>query len=311
MRVLILLLTITWVNVLHASYSPIIDGALADIKIKVVDENGEVVAGATVSVAFYTAPEKSNVRRGQTDSLGCFSAKSMCTGEAHAWIYKTGYYDTKVDPIFKVLPYEDVWCSRKWSNGVVETTVTLKRKKKPVNLEFHQLEYKKFPATNEVVKLDLEMLDWCPPYGNGRHDDVHMIFDGWRNPDDWYDFHEHLLIMFPNCVDGFYVRKVNPTSDFQYDYVASKSDKYEKKKKKKNLEFRFSRVKNGVTNYVSVAQDEYLIYRVRTQTNELGQVTYAHYGRIGEGISQKIGLSIRSWFNQKACDMNLEDSRLW
>lgn len=27
-----------------------------------------------------------------------------------------------------------------------------------------------YPATNEVVKLDLEMLEMCSPYGCGNHD---------------------------------------------------------------------------------------------------------------------------------------------
>ena len=150
------------------------------------------------------------------------------------------------------------------------------------------------------------MLDWCPPYGRGRHDDLHMIFDGKRNPKDWYDFHEHLSIKFPNSADGFYRRTANTTRGFRYDYAASTNEIY-----MKQLDSRFARVMNGVINRVSLAKDEYLIYRVRTQTNEHGQVTHAHYGRIGEGMSQQIGLSMRSWFNKKANDTNLECEGGW
>ena len=53
-----------------AAYSPIIDGALADIKIKVIDDRGETVPDATISVTFYTAPEKVDIKRGKTDALG-------------------------------------------------------------------------------------------------------------------------------------------------------------------------------------------------------------------------------------------------
>ena len=98
----------------------------------------------------------------------------------------------------------------------------MKKKRNPVGLAFKFWEYRKFPATNEVVKLDLEMLDWGPPYGRGRHDDLHMVFDGWCNPKDWYDFHEHLSIVFPNCVDGFYRRTADTTSGFRYDYAQRK-----------------------------------------------------------------------------------------
>ena len=288
------------------AYSPIIDGALADVKIKVVDDMGEAVPDATISVTFYTSPQKVDVKRGKTDAGGCFSAKGLCIGEAHAWIRKDGYYETKIDPTFRVLPEKDAERLRKWSEGTVETMATLKKMRDPANLVFHYMEYKKFPATNEVVKLDLEMLDWCPPYGRGLHDDMHLVFDGWRNPKDWYDFHEHLSISFPNCVDGFYRRTADVTSGFRYGYSASTNEVYGK-----DLDFRFARVMSGVTNRVCLANDEYLVYRVRTQTNELGQVTHANYGRIGEGVSQQIGLSMRSWFNSKDNDTNLENARVW
>lgn len=306
MRTIICLLAVIRLANVAAAYSPIIDGALADVRIKVVDDMGEVVPGATISVTFYISPEKVDVKRGTTDSEGCFSARGLCIGEAHVWIRKGGYYETKMDPTFRALPNKDVARLRKWSEGTVETTVVLKKKRDPATLVFHYLEYRKFPATNEVVKLDLETLDWCPPYGKGHHDDLHMVFDGWRNPKDWYDFHEHLSIIFPNCVDGFYTRTADVTSDFLYAYTASTNELY-----KKEFDFRFARVMNGVTNHICLANDEYLIYRVRTQTNELGQVTHANYGRIGEGFSQHIGLSIRSWFNSIDNDTNLEDAREW
>ena len=81
-----------------AAYSPIIDGATADVRIKVVDDLGEAVPDATISVTFYTAPEKVDVKRGTTDAQGCFSAKGRCIGEAYAWIRKDGYYNTKISP---------------------------------------------------------------------------------------------------------------------------------------------------------------------------------------------------------------------
>ena len=65
------------IGIVHfaAAYSPIIDGAMADVRIKVVDDMGEAVPEATISVTFYTAPEKVDVGRGTTDAQGYFSAK--------------------------------------------------------------------------------------------------------------------------------------------------------------------------------------------------------------------------------------------
>ena len=57
--------------------------------------------------------------------------------------------------------------------------------------------------------------------------------------------------------------------------------------------------------------DEYLVFRTRTATNQLGQVMSANYGRIGEKPNLAIGLSMKAWFNPKANDANLEDARVW
>lgn len=306
MKILACLFSVIGITHFAAAYNPIIDGAMADVKIKVIDDLGEAVPDATISVTFYTAPEEVEVKRGKTDAQGSFFARGLCIGEAYTWIRKEGYYETKVEPKFRVLSDKEVEQYRKWSKETVETVAVLKKKHNPLELAFKFWEYKKFPVTNQVVKLDLEMLEWCPPYGNGCHDDLHMVFDAWHNPKDWYDFYEHLSISFSNCVDGFYSRTADMTSGFPYDYMASTNEVYKKK-----IEFRFARVMSGVTNRVCLAQDEYLVYRLRTQTNELGQVTHAHYGRIGEGVSQQIGISIRSWFNKKDNDTNLEDARAW
>ncbi len=292
-------------EICHA-YSPIVDGALADVRIKVVDDMGESVSNAAVSVTFYVAPEKVDVRRGVTDDGGGFSANGRCIGEAYAWIRKDGYYDTKIVPEFRKLPYEGVKRTRRWSDATVEIVAALKKKRNPIALGFHYCEYRKFPATNEIVKLDLETLEWCPPYGNGRHDDVHMMFDASRNSRDWYDFHEHLSIAFPNCLDGFYLRNADKTSAFRYDYCADTNSVFMKREW-----LRFARTKCCVTNRVEFPKDSYLVYRVRTQTNSLGQITRAHYGRIGENMSQLIGLRMRSWFNPNANNANLEDAREW
>ena len=115
-----------------SAYSPIIDGALADVRIKVVDDRGEAVPDATISVTFYTSPEKVEVKRGKTDAQGYLSAKGRCIGEAYTWIRKDGYYDTKIVPAFQSLPEERVQSSRKWSEGVVQTGATLKKKHRPI-----------------------------------------------------------------------------------------------------------------------------------------------------------------------------------
>ena len=51
---------------------------------------------------------------------------------------------------------------------------------------------------------------------------------------------------------------------------------------------------------VHLPDDEYLVFRTRTATNQLGQVTSANYGRIGEKPNLAIGLSMKACINSAA-----------
>lgn len=286
------------------AYSPIIDGALADVRIKVVDDMGEVVPDAKVAVVIYTTPNKADTKRGETDSDGCFSTKGRSYGEVEVYASKDGYYDTHTTAAFKNLPDKEVEKRHRWSDGTVETRIVLKKKRNSVETAFHLVDYATIPATNEVVCLDLETFKWCPPFGDGKHDDLHLFYEVWRNPSSWFSFQKKLTITAPNCVDGFYRRKVDMASKFRYDYSAQTNETYEK-----TIVYNVDR-RGGKPDVVEVpSDDEYFTFRMRTVTNDVGEVVQAHYGRIGERSDHMFGLRMKTWFNTKPNDTNLEDAR--
>jgi hypothetical protein len=285
-------------------YSPIIDGALSELSILVVDDEGTPVDGVTLCVSFATGPVDGIERKGKTDGEGRFSAKCRTTGSIWIEAKKDGYYRTRLHVDAQNVPYDVATKTRKWSDGPVETRVVLKKIRNPVPLSFHAVQYLPFPETNEVLGFDLEMFDWCPPYGNGSHDDLHMVCDAWKNPDEWGEFHRHLDVSFPHDGDGFYIRSVSSddaASRFPYDYQADDARIGEKE-----IRFRFERTPETILADTGLATNEYLVYRVRTQTDGDGRIVHAHYGRIGEGMRQLIGLTMRNWFNPVPNDTNLE-----
>lgn len=158
-------------------YSPIIDGAIADIQLNVVDDEGHPVPDANVSVAFYVHPSKSINKIGKTNSDGIFDAKGMTIGEISAWIYKDGYYDSRVTPLFETLSNDEITKRRRWSLGTEQTTVILKKKRSPVHTKFHLGDPMTIPVTNKIVALDLESFEWCAPYGQGVHEDLHLFYE--------------------------------------------------------------------------------------------------------------------------------------
>ncbi len=298
---LILIAGLCCIGNVTLAYDLLRDGALADVRFHVCDDHGALVADVEATLCFQKTFTKATVVKCKTDEAGFCSAKERSIGELRAFFRKDGYYETSVRPAFRQWDWKKAQEMRKWSDCTMESEIVIKKKISPVMLKYHSVDFKPFPATNEVVKLDLESFEWCPPYGNGRHADVHFVFDGWRNPRDWDDYHEHLKVSFPNAADGAYQLSIDPASAFKYAYRAETNAVYEKE-----FEFRHVHTVAGIMESRKLPPDAYLVYRVRTQTNELGQVVHARYGRIGEKFTQYFGLTMKSWFNPTDNDTNLE-----
>lgn len=308
MKTLACLFSVVGIAHFAAAYSPIIDGAMADVRIKVVDDLGEAVPDATISVTFYTAPEKVDVKRGKTDAQGYFSAKRRCIGEAHAWIRKDGYYDTKISPKFQTLSDKDVERQRRWSDGTVETAATLKKRRNPAKLilkggTFQELKY---PATNVVMGLDLQRFDWCPPYGKGKYDDLQIKYDFWRSPTNWFQVYSHLDITMTNCLDGVYLAPTDDFSKMNRCYGADTNAVY-----RKSLEYVYDRKTGNVERDIEMPRDKYMVFRTRTKVNDKGELVSVNYGLIFEKSEYGIRLNMRTAFNPEANDTNLECEGGW
>ena len=162
--------------------------------------------------------------------------------------------------------------------------------------------------TNEVFFLDLESCEWCPPYGNGNHKDMSLLYEAIEHPEDGWGatYWNRLTLSMPNVVDGFYSTKTEPSSQFLYAYQVNTNAVFSK-----SLVLERERKNDHMIKKVLPAENEYFIFRTRTVTNRLGHVTSANYGRIGEKLNLAIGLSMKAWFNPKINDTNLEDARAW
>lgn len=203
MKRLIALMSLFVHGIVLAAYDPFEDCAEVEIKLCVMDERGVPVQGANLIVAYQVAPEKGEAVKGKTDAQGLFRTSGRCNSIVNIEVSKSGFYGTHIRKSVAEAPVGEVVATRRWTRDALPIRVVLKTVRQPERLIVHSVDFKPYPATNEVLKLDLETLEWCPPYGNGKHDDLHLVFDGWRNPSEWLDFHENLSVSLPNCVDGF------------------------------------------------------------------------------------------------------------
>ena len=156
-----------------ADYNPYVDGARAAIRIVVCDERGKPVPNAHLIIGFQQSPERGKTVMGTTDARGAFCCEETTASIVNVWAEKDGYYKTHVRKSVAVRAKTEVIGSRRWSQEPVAITFVLKAMRNPLKLTCHSVDFNPFPDTNAVVKLDLETLAWCPPYGNGQHDDLH------------------------------------------------------------------------------------------------------------------------------------------
>ncbi len=279
------------------------------MRLHIVDEGNNPVEGVTVTAAFYIEDTKTTGLTKKTGEDGIIEAKYQCNSEFKVWARKDGYYDTVLQTKeFITLSKEEATKTHRWSNGPVDIQVVIRKKRNPVELERQNRQYWPIPATNTVCSLDLETLQWCPPYGNGRHADLTLFYESEEHPEEgWYvSYWRRLTLSMPDSADGFYRAKKDAGSRFYYEHMANTNAVFMKK-----LVLEVERKNDHMVKKILPADDEYFIFRTRTVTNNLGKVTSANYGRIGENLNIYIGLSIKTWFNAEPNDTNLEDARPW
>ena len=282
-------------------YDPHRDGALAELAICVVDDRGIPVSAADVCVSFAIGPVESVDRTGHTDGAGRFSASCDTTSSIWIRVLKDGYYRTRLHIDAQRVPYETARATRKWSDGPVEIPVVLKKIRNPAELVANGGEMR-WPATNAVLGFDLELFDWCPPYGFGKHDDLQLEYDFWRSSTNWFQVYSHVTMTMTNCVDGFYLAPVDDFSLLKRYYRADPDGTYLHR-----FEFVYDRRSGEVSQNIPMPQDQYMVFRTRTQTNAFGEVISAHYGMLLEkGEFGGAILRLRANFNPQANDTNLE-----
>ena len=304
-RKLIALVVAIGLNGCAWAYSPIIDGALSELSILVVDDEGTPVDGVTLCVSFATGPVDGIDRKGQTDEEGRFVAKCRTTGSIWIEAERDGYYRTRLHVDAQNVPYEVARETRKWSDGPVETRVVLKKIRNPAKLVVNgcAAQGMPWPATNTVLGFDLERFDWCPPYGDGQHDDLQLEYDFWRSPTNWFQVYSHLTLTMTNGVDGLYLAPVDEYSVLKRCYRADPGADYQRR-----MEFFYDRRTGEVEDKKRMPKDQYMVFRTRTQTNETGEVISANYGMIFEGGKYGLEWNIRVGFNPAPNDTNLEST---
>ena len=286
-----------------SSYDPYIDGAMADLSIRVVDDDADPVAGASVHVSLSTGPAEGTSSDGIADGTGSFGVKGRTTGSVWISVEKDGYYKTRVHPDIRGLPDETARQTRKWSDGPKVVMVVLRKIRNPKPLVHKGGIYSgvKYPQGADVKGFDLVEFDWCAPYGKGKYDDLQFKTEFWRSPEDWFKYYEKVTVTMTNCVDGMYFADVNAGSAYRYGYAADTNSPFQKE-----LVFELDRRTGVTTRNVGLTKGKYIVFRTRTRVDEKGRLVAANYGLITEKFRPFKDLDIECVCNPTVNDPTLE-----
>ncbi len=243
---------------------------LAKVTLRVVDEGGMQIPGASAMVGFnyggtWTDPGKFVGREGLTDTNGYFTASGRTDGIAGYGAKQTGYYETLMQYTFREPKLG------RWQPWNPELKVVLKKIGQPTAMYAKRVETY-IPKLDEPVGYDLTIGDWVAPFGKGLQSD--FVFRVTKDVKRWEDHEGTIELSFSNKGDGLQPFKPAETnySELTIPGVAPELGYVNKWSK--------TRIVKG-TKRVNVQADGHLnfYFRVRTVGLEDG-IQRSWYGKI-------------------------------
>jgi len=270
----ILILTFATGVCLHAQ--PEITGAKWNVILKISDENGRPIAGAQVSIGYHAErrPGQSEAEyrenpaelEGQTGIDGVFTA-------SHADTSRTIRIDVKKANYYPIAITHQMYMPGQFDEQTVNASrnpkinMVLKPIMKPTAMYAKRITNLRIPAFNKAIAYDLMVGDWVAPYGKGLSADL-FFSDTHTNAQSGYI----LGIIFPNPHDGiqeFAIPDAEQGSRLRSGYEAP-IDGYQP-------QYEQTRLPDPNRGYY---------FRVRTKTDNRGNIVSAYYGKIYGDIPQ-------------------------
>ena len=284
-------------------------GALAKIKIHIVDDLGHDVSNADISVFFgMNFRPNGYYLKGVTDTNGMFIAEGeTCGDEILIDVRKHGFYNSVKKLCFAKMGAEHKVKDNKWLPFNEIEKITLRKIEKPITLTaFNKLIDVAY--TNKWIGFDMENKDFINPFGCGKNKDFEIKVE-WDGLPAWKSKSCSMDVRFMQAeTGGLYVNNVLE-SEFPYIYRAQPDAIYGR---------RFIRIvnRNGdpYVTAIPFAQDSALVTRTRCVIDANGKVKAANFGcirRLEISPSRRgVALLRLSYiFNPTPNDTNLEPKR--
>jgi hypothetical protein len=249
-------------------------GPKAQLTVRVTDDEGKPVAGATIAVLGSFRESE-----GKTDLEGRFTATLR-----NAWsavdivIRKRGYYSINRH----IFEFSGGDVDGRWQPWNPELSFLLARRRSPVVLQHKYVEGEKIPMRDRPVGYDLIVGDWVAPVGRGLVNDFIFLAQTAATNDN--STSNRLILSFTNPSDGLIRTNIHWRNDYDLRLPpmapeAGYSNKWE-------LHLMESKDPQSHTVHAQAnwSEDDNYYFRVRTKTDSAGGILSAIYGKIYEGI---------------------------
>lgn len=285
-------------------------GALAKVKIKVIDQDGVAVPRAKIWGCFTTGDgfDDYALVDAFTDTNGEYVAQNKCNERLRLDVTKEGYYRTDVKIYFARSKADPLVVDGKWQPYGETRTVVLKKIKNPYAVKVFAGEqcHRKIPVFEQWLPFDMGVSDWLAPYGKGKYSDVLLRFE--RKIVERGGFAFSMEACFTNNpYAGVYCKTLDESSDLKTDYHADTNANY-----CANYRFLYDVINKGPAKKMGCERNSYLVFRTRTRVDENGKLIGAHYGKYCRGWSSdaremQFGSSC---FNPVENDNNIEGDQM-
>ena len=247
-------------------------GARGRVTLRVTDSTGKPVEHAQLSLALFPSDSygSADVREGQTDTNGCFGIEGTTVGDMTYTITKNDYYKTTEEYLF-YRRGENCVQNDRWQPWNPTSTVVLKEHRNPVAMYAKEVDVR-IPVRDQAIGFDLEKGDWVTPHGQGTLADLLIKYTAaYEGPQ---AFSKRIELSFSNPRDGVQAFALDRTSEFRSLYTAPEEGYTP------ILIDEQARTRTKILKRSEIAKDQYLVFRVRSVTNEEGRIVTANYGKI-------------------------------
>lgn len=267
----------------------------ASLRVKVVDEGGQAIAGAKVGIDddVYRKPPSGN---GISNTDGFHSAQLRTMGSLFFGARMEGYYSAGGEYVFHKGAMDrdsSAWATNRWQPWTPTVEVVLKRKRHPVAMYAKWIGIES-PAPGKAIGFDLEVGDWVAPVGKGTSAD--LIFDGrGAIKDDSF----RLDWTFSHPGDGIQI-VAHPAANVRSELrspTEAPSSGYKSK-----ITFDGKRV-IGV-NGLPDERPECFLIRVRTVLDPKGNIVSCNYGKIYTSSAFRVALYLNPTPNSRSLEFD-------